>query len=61
MKYRLVKSTKASGFTLWIIQKKFLWWWHDVDAYMDEAKALLVLSRLRSGTPAETKEVIHDR
>jgi hypothetical protein len=59
MKYRLLKSTKASGFVLWVVQKKVLWWWDYVDSYMDEQKALLVLDKLREGTPEETREVIN--
>jgi len=58
MKYRLVKNTKASGFVLWVIQKKHLWWWDYVDSYMDESKALFVLQKLRCGAPEETREVI---
>ncbi len=58
MKYRLVKTTKASGFVIWVIQKKWLWWWEYVDSYMDQEKALLVLTRLRGGVPEETREII---
>jgi hypothetical protein len=58
MKYRLVKTTKASGFVLWVIQKKCLWWWDYVDSYMEEHKALFVLQKLRGGAPEETREVI---
>jgi hypothetical protein len=58
VKYRLVKTTKASGFVLWCIQKKVLWWWEYVDSYIEESKALFVLTKLRSGAPEETREVI---
>lgn len=58
MKYRLEKHTKASGFVLWVIKKKVLWWWDYVDSYIEEAKALYVLRKLRQGTPEETQEVI---
>lgn len=60
MKYRLVKTTKASGFVLWVIQKKIWWWWEYVDSYIEEEKALFVIKRLRSGRPEETREVIYE-
>ena len=58
MKYRLVKTTKASGFVLWVIQRKWLWWWEYVDSYYEEQKALYTLQKLKNGTPEEKREVI---
>ena len=56
--FRLVKVTKASGFKLWVVQKKVFWWWDYVDAYMDEEKARTTLGNLRGGAPIETREVV---
>jgi len=58
VKYRLIKTTKASGTILWVIQRKWLWWWEYVDCYWEEQKALTVLKKLKSGTPEEKKEVV---
>lgn len=57
-KYRLVEVTKASGFTLWIIEKKVLWWWEYVDSYMSKEKAVDVLTALWNGAPVETRKVL---
>lgn len=58
MKYRLLRSTKANGFVLWVIQRKFLLWWEFLDSYMEEEKARHMLARLRAGVPHETREVM---
>lgn len=57
--YRLVKETKASGFAIWVVQKKVLWWWEYVDSYIEEEKALFVLSKLRNGAPEKTRTVVN--
>jgi hypothetical protein len=57
-KYRLVKIIKASGFTMWAIQKKVLFWWEFVDCYSEEAKAREVLQQLHLGVPAERRVVV---
>lgn len=56
--YRLIKSTKASGFVTWVIQRKLLFWWEFVDCYIDESKAREVLDALRSGVAPERREVV---
>lgn len=57
-RFRLVKKTTASGFCLYIIEEKFMWWWEYVDSYTEKDKALAVLLKLRAGSPASTREVI---
>jgi len=60
MKYRLVKSIYASGYTQWNIEKKVWWWWEYVTSYDDEQKARDTLEKLRWGTPYERKVIISD-
>ena len=58
MKYRIVKSTKATGVVYWIVQKKWLWWWEFVELFSDQEKALSLMTKLKNGTPEETREVV---
>lgn len=57
-KFRLVKKTDASGFVMWIIQKRCLFFWDYVTSFFDENRARAVLERLRNGVPEETREVV---
>ena len=58
MKYRLIKRTYAgSNFSLWVIQKRFLWWWEFVDSKASEVEARTLLTLLNSGIPYFKEEV----
>ena len=57
MKYRLIKRTYASNFTMWIIQKRFFWWWEYVDSKANEVEARALLILLNSGVPYFKEEV----
>ena len=59
-RYRLVKVTKVNGFTLWVIQKRFLFWWEFADSYIHREAALDSLIKLRGGMPLERREVVKD-
>lgn len=64
MKYRLQKVTRASGFVLWVIQRKapfphpLFWIWDYVDSFIEEEKARFVLHKLRQGVPNEQRETV---
>ena len=48
-KYRLTKRTYMNGFVLWIIQKRFLFWWEFMTSETDERKARDMFRRLKQG------------
>ena len=58
-RYRLVKKTKASGFSWWVIERKvWILGWIYVDSYMNQDTALTALQNLRNGMPLERREII---